>query len=53
VVSKRDGGRRFGGSQAIVRGKLDQQRDGFLGDGDVGQAELDDFSNGVGVARVA
>ena len=53
MVSKRDRGCRLGGTQAIVRGRADQQRDCFLGDGAVGEAELDDVSNGVGVARLA
>ena len=53
MVSKHDGGRRPGGTQAIVRGRPDEQRDGILGDGSVGEAELDDVSNGVGVEGVA
>jgi len=53
VVPKRDGGCRLGGTQATVRGRPDEQRDGILGDGAVGEAELDDVSNGVGVAGVA
>ena len=53
MVSKRDGGCRIDGTQAIVRGRANQQRDSFLGDGAVGEAELDDVSNGIGVAGVA
>ena len=53
MVPKRDGGCRLGGTQATVRGRPDEQRDGILGDGAVGEAELDDVSNGVGVAGVA
>ena len=53
MVSQHDGGFRVGGTQAIVRRRIDEQRDRFLGDGTVGEAELDDFSNGVGVAGMA
>jgi len=36
-----------------VRRRVDEQRDRFLGDGAVGEAELDDVSNGVSVAGMA
>lgn len=53
MVSQRNGGRRFGGAQATVCGRVDEQRDRFLGDRGVGKVELDDVSNGVGVEGVA
>lgn len=53
MVSQHDGGRGLGGTQAIVRGWIDEQRDGFLGDGTFGEAEVDDLSNSVGVTSVA